>query len=92
MNRCIDCDGLLMKEEKICQICGAEVPQPPKMDASNVISYAVQGLFVAALTAMITSLFSEGGPGFITSLLLACALMIVARSLKDRPQSVTKKR
>jgi hypothetical protein len=92
MNRCIDCNGLLTKEETVCQICGAEVPQPPKMNPAVLVSWTIQAMFIGSFAAMIAGLFTDIGPGFLTSLLLTCALMAVMRSLKDRPQSTVAKR
>lgn len=69
MLRCIDCNSLMTKEEKVCVECGARVREDKKSPAELFVKF-VSILFYLSLAGMIGGIFLPNGPSFLMSLLL----------------------
>ncbi|MGH9657468.1 MAG: hypothetical protein ACRD96_02930 [Bryobacteraceae bacterium] len=85
MNRCLDCNALLTKDEKVCMECGSRAPED-KRSSTNPVSLMVNVVtlaFYASVALLIASPFLEKGPGFVMSMLLTCALLFLMRSVKE---------
>ena len=82
MERCIECNYLLTKEEKVCNECGSKVGG----DESNPMAFVsalVSMLFYLSLAAMVTSPFLSTGPSFMLCMLTTCALLFGMRTAKE---------
>lgn len=82
MERCIDCNYLLTKEERVCVECGSKVGGE-ESGAMDLIAALVSILFYLSFAAMVTSPFISSGPSFMLCLLTTCALLFVMRTAKD---------
>jgi len=91
MERCVDCNSLLTKEEKVCVECGTTVGYT-NASFSGLISGVVSILFYLSLTALIASLFTTRVPSFMFCLLTTFALLFVMRTAKDGISSKARKR
>jgi hypothetical protein len=90
MERCIDCNYLLTKEERVCIECGAKVGE----DNSGVMDFVapvVSILFYLSFAAMVASPFLASAPSFMVFLLTTCALLFVMRTTKDGARKLTKR-
>jgi hypothetical protein len=86
MNRCLDCNGLLTKEETVCIQCGAKVPGAKKsMDGRRMASRAASFLFLGSLGVTVFGLFTENGVSVVSGVLLSCAMGLIRRSLRELP-------
>ena len=86
MNRCLDCNGLLTKDETVCVQCGAKVRNSvQKLDTRKIATRVVQFVFLGSLGTTIIGLFMENGPSFITGILISFAMALIRRSLKEQP-------
>jgi hypothetical protein len=90
MERCIDCNSLLTKEEKVCMECGTKVGGS---DASGADFGAtlVSLLFYASVAGVVVSPFLTKGPSFMLCLMVSCALLFIMRTAKDGAQKVRKR-
>ncbi|HTM47366.1 MAG TPA: hypothetical protein VL285_01715 [Bryobacteraceae bacterium] len=80
MERCLECDGLLTKNESVCPICGKSV-RHGKRPIAEFLAGAGRVIFFVSIAGVIVSRFTPGGFGFILSLCLcACALFFIART------------
>ncbi len=87
MNRCIDCNGLLTKEETVCIQCGAVVPgHAGKFEMKRAAIRFVHFLFFGSLGVTILGLFTDGGPSMLTRILITCALGMLRRSVREQPE------
>jgi hypothetical protein len=90
MERCLDCNSLLTREETVCVECGTKVGG----DAAGVASYGatlVSLLFYASLAALVTSPFLERGPSFMFCLFITFALLFIMRTAKDSAEKLRKR-
>ena len=90
MLRCVDCNSLMTKEEKVCVECGSRVAEEKRSPAELFVK-VVTILFYLSFAGMIGGIFLPNGPSFTTSLLLTCGLLILMRTVKDIPQRVRKR-
>jgi hypothetical protein len=90
MERCLDCNSLLTKEEKICIECGTKVGRYDG-DAADFGATLVSLLFYASVAAVVVSPFIANGPSFMLCLLISCALLFIMRTAKDGAQKVRKR-
>jgi hypothetical protein len=89
MERCMDCNSLLTKEETVCIECGTKVGG----DEAGVKTYGatlVSLLFYASVAALVTSPFLEKGPSFMFCLFITCALLFIMRTAKDSAEKLRK--
>ena len=82
MERCVDCNYLLTKEEKVCNECGSKVGAD-ESGAMDFVASVVSILFYLSFAAMVTSPFISRGPSFMPCMLTTCALLFVMRTTKD---------
>jgi hypothetical protein len=90
MERCMDCNSLLTKEETVCVECGTKVGG----DDSSAVSFGatlVSLLFYASVAALVASPFISRGPSFMFCLLISCALLFIMRTATDGAQKVRKR-
>ena len=82
MERCLECDGLLTKNEKACPICGKDIGYG-KRGIGEFQASIGRIVFYVSIAAMIVSRFTPGDFGFALSLCLcACGLLVLARAKK----------
>jgi hypothetical protein len=82
MERCVDCNSLLTRQEKVCIECGTQVGATGS-GLPGLIAGLVSILFCISLAALIASPFTSRGPGFVFCLLTTFALLFVMRTAKD---------
>ena len=90
MERCLDCNCLLTKEEKACVECGAKVGAADG-GAIDFLAALVSLLFYASIAALVASPFLSKGPSFLLCLMTSCALLFVMRTAKDGSRKVRKR-
>lgn len=90
MERCIDCNYLLSKEERVCIECGAKVGED-SAGVGDLIATLVSILFYLSFAAMVAAPFLSTGPSFILCLLTTCALLFVMRTAKDGARKLKKR-
>ena len=82
MERCLECDGLLAKNEKVCPACRKKIGYGKRTTAEFLFA-AGRVIFYVSIAGLIVSRFTPGGFGFVLSLCLCtCALLFIARSKK----------
>jgi hypothetical protein len=90
MERCMDCNSLLTREEKVCIECGTKVGG----DDSGVADFGatlVSILFYLSVAGLVASPFVAKGPSVMFCLLITCALLFIMRTAKDGAQKVRKR-
>jgi hypothetical protein len=90
MERCLDCNSLLLKDETVCMECGTKVGGD-EANAMDVVSGIVTLLFYVSFAATLTSPFLSRGPSFMLCLLTTCALLFVMRTAKESTAKVRKR-
>lgn len=90
MNRCIDCNSLMTKDEVICNECGSHIPTT-KRDAAGMFASLVTLAFWISLAFMIAAAFMPNGPKLSVCFLITGALSFLMRTMNDRDQSVRKR-
>lgn len=90
MERCLDCNSLLTKEEKVCIECGTKVAANER-SGTDFIASLVSILFYLSFLAMIASPFMSKGPSFLLCFLITVALLFVMRTAKDGTPTVRKR-
>ena len=90
MERCLDCNSLLTKEEKVCIECGTKVGGDDS-SAADFGATLVSLLFYASVLALVASPFVAKAPSFIFCLMISCALLFVMRTAKDGAQKAKKR-
>ena len=90
MERCLDCNSLLTKEENVCIECGTKVGGE---DVSTVglISSIISLLFYISLMALIASPFVDKLPSFTFCMFITFALLFMMRTAKDSTQKLRKR-
>ena len=81
MERCVDCNSLLTKEEKVCIECGTTVGAD-SAGVSGLLSNVASMLFYISLLALIASIFTAR-LSFVFCMLTTFALLFVMRTAKD---------
>ena len=82
MQRCLECDGLLSKNEKVCPICGKKIGHG-KRTIEEFLAGVGRIIFYVSIAALIVSRFTPGEFGFVLSLCLCtCALLFIMRTKK----------
>ena len=83
MERCLECDGLLAKNEKVCPVCRKKIGYGKRTTAEFLFA-AGRVVFYVSIAGLIVSRFTTGGFGFVLSLCLCtCALFFIARGKKS---------
>jgi hypothetical protein len=90
MERCLDCNSLLTKEEKVCIECGTKVGGEEK-NFAELAALVVSMMFYCSVAALVTSPFLSQGPSFMLCLLMTCALLFVMRTAKEGAHKVRKR-
>ena len=91
MNRCLNCNALLTKEEIVCWECGTPSEDTKRKDPQNMFFNIVRIMFVMTLLVLVFGLFSDKGPSTLMVFLVAAALSILMRSMKDDVQKAKKR-
>jgi len=89
MERCLDCNSLLTKEENVCVECGTKVREDDAGPA-GLISGIVSSLFYLSALALVASPFVEKLP-FTFCLFISGALLFMMRTAKDSTQKLRKR-
>ena len=90
MERCLDCNSLLTREETVCIECGTKVGGEDAGSA-NFVSGIVSLLFYASVLTLVASPFVSTLPSFTFCLFITGALLFMMRTAKDSTQKVRKK-
>ncbi len=90
MERCLDCNSLLTKEEKVCIECGTKVGGDD-LSAASFISSIVTLLFYVSFLALIASPFVDKLPSFMFCMMISGALLFMMRTAKDSAQKIRKR-
>jgi len=90
MERCLDCNSLLTKEEKVCVECGTKVGGDEGTSA-DFIALLCSILFYLSLLVLIGSPFTQRLPSFTVCFLTTCALLFVMRTAKESVEKVNKR-
>ena len=90
MERCIDCNSLLTKEEIVCVECGTKVGGD-KADIADFGITLITMLFYASILALVASPFISRLPSFMFCLLITFALLFIMRTAKDSAEKVRKR-
>jgi hypothetical protein len=90
MERCIDCNSLLTKEERVCVECGTKVGGGDG-GAADFGATLVSLLFYASLAALLVSPFIAKGPSVMLCLMVTCALLFIMRTAKDGAHKVRRR-
>jgi hypothetical protein len=90
MERCLDCNSLLTKEEKVCIECGTKVGGDD-LSAASFISSIVTLLFYVSFLALIASPFVDKLPSFMFCMMISGALLFMMRTAKDSTQKIRKR-
>jgi predicted amidophosphoribosyltransferase len=90
MERCLDCNSLLKKEEKVCWECGA-AQKTHQSTATNSLASAVKLAFWGSFALLLVSPFVERAPSTMLCLLVTAALLFLSRTLQDGVQQVGRK-
>jgi len=90
MERCLDCNSLLTKQEIVCIECGTKVGGDD-LGAASFVSGVVSLLFYMSFLAMIASPFVDKLPSFMFCLLITGALLFMMRTAKDSVQKIRKR-
>ena len=90
MERCLDCNSLLTKEETVCIECGTKVGGDD-LSAASFVSSIVTLLFYLSFLALIASPFVDKLPSFMFCVLITGALLFMMRTAKDSAQKIRKR-
>ena len=90
MERCLDCNSLLTKEETVCIECGTKVSDDPK-SAAGFVSTIVTALFYLSALVLVASPFVDKLPSFTFCMLITSALLFVMRTAKENTHKIRKK-
>lgn len=90
MERCLDCNSLLTKEERVCIECGTKVGAEDG-GVADFGATLVSLLFYASVAALVASPFLTNGPSFMLCLVTSCALLFIMRTAKDGAQKVKRR-
>ena len=90
MERCLDCNSLLTKQEIVCVECGTKVGGDD-LGSADFVSGIVSLLFYVSFLAMIASPFVDKLPSFTFCMLITAALLFMMRTAKDSVQKIKKR-
>ena len=90
MERCLDCNSLLTKEETVCIECGTKVGGDD-LSAASFVSSIVTLLFYVSFLALIASPFVDKLPSFMFCMMISGALLFMMRTAKDSTQKIRKR-
>jgi hypothetical protein len=90
MERCLDCNSLLSREEKVCIECGTKVGGD-ESNVANLIAGLVSMLFYVSVIALVAAPFVNRGPSFVFCLFISCALLFIMRTAKDSTQKIRRR-
>ena len=90
MERCLDCNSLLTKEETVCIECGTKVGND-EAGMADFIAMFCTILFYASVLVLIGSPFTDKLPSFMVCMLTTCALLFVMRTAKESKQKIKKR-
>jgi len=90
MERCLDCNSMLTKEERVCLECGTKVGGADAGSA-GFVSSLVSLLFYVSVLAMVASPFVDKLPSFMFCLFITGALLFMMRTAKDSVEKIRKR-
>jgi hypothetical protein len=90
MERCMDCNSLLAKEERVCIECGTKVASD-KADAGDFGVTLISMMFYASVAAVVVSPFISKGPSFMFCLMICFALLFIMRTARESAEKVRKR-
>ena len=90
MERCVDCNTLLTRSEKVCVECGTKVNQSARGIADLIASVAKIAFYIS-LVVLCASPFVDRLPSAAFCGLATCALLFFSRTAKDHSQKLKKR-
>jgi hypothetical protein len=90
MERCLDCNSLLTKDEVVCVECGTKVGGE-EMGVADMVAMIVSVLFYISAAALVTTPFLPRLPSFTVCMMSTCALLFVMRTAKESAQKLRKR-
>jgi hypothetical protein len=90
MERCIECNSLLSREEKMCTECGTKVLSD-ESSMANLVASLISILFYISLVILCVSPFIDRAPSVVFCLLITGALLFIMRTAKDSAQKVRRR-
>jgi hypothetical protein len=90
MERCLDCNSLLTKEEIVCVECGTKVVSD-ESSVAGLIAGLVTILFYISVLALVASPFVDRLPSFMFCMFVTCALLFVMRTAKDSTHKIKRR-
>ena len=90
MERCLDCNSLLTKEETVCVECGTKVVTD-ESSVAGLIAGLVTILFYISVLALVASPFVDRLPSFMFCMFVTCALLFVMRTAKDSAHKIKRR-
>ena len=90
MERCLDCNSLLTKDEKVCPDCGTPTDNKNTSESRNLLGSVIKLMFWLSVACLFASLFIKGGPSTTMSLLLTGALLVLTRTVDEGGVKVKK--
>jgi hypothetical protein len=90
MERCLDCNSLLSKEEKVCVECGTKVGGD-EASLATLVAALVSILFYISVVALVASPFVDRLPSFMFCMFITFALLFIMRTAKDSAQKIRKR-
>ena len=90
MERCVDCNSLLTKEETVCVECGTKVSSD-EGTAADLLASIVNVLFYLSIVTLIASPFVDRLPSFTFCTFISGALLFISRTTKECAQRVRKR-
>ena len=90
MERCLDCNSLMTREERVCMECGTKVGGDDSSIAT-LISGIVSILFYISVLVLVASPFVDRAPSFMFCVFVSCALLFIMRTAKESAHKVRKR-
>ena len=90
MERCLDCNSLLTKEETVCIECGSKVGGDEASVAGFIATIVTMLFYISSLT-LVAAPFVDRLPSFVFCLMINAALLFAMRSAKDHAQKIKKR-
>ena len=83
MERCLECNSLMTKNEKLCPICGKEIGHG-KRTIGELLAIIGQIVFYASIATLVVSRFVPSGSIFVFVLCLCTGALIFMMRNKKR--------
>ena len=75
MERCLDCNSVMMSKEKVCPLCGTKIVTSA-LGPAELAARAGTIIFYSAVLTLLVSRFTPEAAGFVP-VLCACAAIVM---------------